>query len=78
MYKFYLFAMSSRQTKSYNGNKADKSNGYSTRLDWQVNQVAENVSKMRVLAFSRQSNWQVEWILNYRIYSDVLKIHFKL
>ncbi len=64
MYKFELFAGSSRQTKLYNGNKANKLNGYSTRLDWQVDQVAENVSKMRVLALSRQTNWQVEWILD--------------
>jgi len=36
MYEFELFAGSNRQTKAYNGNKADK-------LIEQVDQVGENV-----------------------------------
>jgi len=37
-----------------------------TRLDSieQVDQFAENVSKMRVCPLSRQTNRQVEWILD--------------
>jgi len=41
MYEFKLFAESNRQTKSYNGNKADKS------IE-QVNQVGENLSTIWV------------------------------
>jgi len=41
MYEFKLFAGSNRQTKSYNGNKADKS------IE-QVDQVGENVSTIWV------------------------------
>jgi len=41
MYEFELFAGPNRQTKSYNGNKADK-------LIEQVNQVGKNVSPIWV------------------------------
>jgi len=41
MYEFKLFAGSNRQTKSYNGNKADKS------IE-QVDQVGKNVSTIWV------------------------------
>ena len=57
MYEFELFAGSNQQTKSYNGNKAYE-------LIEQVDQVAENVLKMQVLALTRQTNKQVEWILD--------------